>query len=617
MKENKSKTRLRMTAAIIVLIAAIIFVVLSSAENAPYLYGGGGRQAVGGEIAPMIPGEEYALTGTCDNSSIVGVALDFDSSGTGELTAGLDVNGQRAGTLHMDASEISSDTLTRFVFDGKTECSPDSTFILTLVYKGTDEEAPSIRTDDNTITAGYEVVWDAVSGTAAALMTGIAVAAAGIIIILTVVMKFYQPEQRFVILYAVTGICLLAVLPLYRSPDEYAQFARIIEICRGQFVSPGSTLAPEALSLNNAALASTTQRFIFDKADIPLGWQQLDYAFFPNTSYFFPTAFLPHAVMTFIVHLFTDRLIPLLYAARLGNFIGCGLVIWAAIRTIPYGKDIIAAVALFPMSLQGFISASADGFSFALFMLFTALILRARNDRHIFNAAEIVLMYIVTLLFSLSKTAYTPLCLLLFLIPRECFGKKRNYWLNVVLLGTLLVGINLLWVMHASSYPKLVDSVDTAAQINWILGNPREYAYVIFNTVIKNGPALIGQMFGSWLGWLNIGLPWYLMLIIGAAAVYIAVCDNNTKMKIGESVFVLLLCGITLIAAMSAVYLQFNNTANGIVEGFQGRYLIPLIVPAALAVKRTRKGYRDTGLAFAVIGIADAVCAGLVLLQTI
>ena len=124
-------------------------------------------------------------------------------------------------------------------------------------------------------------------------------------------------------------------------------------------------------------------------------------------------------------------------------------------------------------------------------------------------------------------------------------------------------------------------------------------------------------MLGVWLGWVNIGLPAYLMWIIGASAICIAFRDNNERLRIGESVFVIILCCITLLATMSAIYLQFNETANGIVIGYQGRYLLPLIVPAVLAVKRTKRGYTDNRLAFGIIGVADALCAALVLLQTI
>ena len=612
-----NKYRFRFITVIVLLVAAVAFAVVAAINQGPYIYGGGGSNSEVGTVQKMIPGREYVLKGNCENNSIVGVGIHFEKPGIGFLTAYLDVNGEIS-ELTIDASELNTGTLSGFVFQEGKKCLPEDTFLLKISYSGESENAPSICIgDDGTIGARYEVIWDSIRESTVSLITGILVALAGTLIIIAVMCRFQEAENRFIILYAITGLCLLAALPLYRSPDEYTQFARILEICRGQFVSPERTFAPETLSLGNAALASTSQRFIFDKADIILGWNDLDYAFFPNTSYFFPTAFMPHVILTSIVHLFTDRLIPILYAARLGNFIGCGITLWLAIRIMPYGKDLTTAVSLFPMSLQGFISASADGFSFALFILFLALILRAKNDRRRFSLGEIIVLYVVTLLFSLSKTAYTPLCLLLFLIPQECFGKKKDYWINVVLLGSLLLAINLVWVIHASGYPKLVETVDTAAQIDWILSNPGEYAYVIFNTLIKNGASLLVQMLGAWLGWLNIGLPWYLLCIIGCCTAYIAVSDSMEQFRVSESVLILVLCGVTLLAAMSAVYLQFNNTANGLVEGFQGRYLIPLTIPAVLAVKRTRRGYTDNRFVFAIIGITDVLCAALVLLQTI
>jgi len=53
------------------------------------------------------------------------------------------------------------------------------------------------------------------------------------------------------------------------------------------------------------------------------------------------------------------------------------------------------------------------------------------KEKRVMKKGQLVLMYAVTGFLCLCKVVYMPFCLFLFLIPKERFRNKKNYWLHV------------------------------------------------------------------------------------------------------------------------------------------------------------------------------------------
>lgn len=85
-----------------------------------------------------------------------------------------------------------------------------------------------------------------------------------------------------------------------------------------------------------------------------------------------------------------------------------------------------------------FNSYSADSLCIACMFLLLSLVMKwiYEKDRA-FTARDYAALYILAVFLSLSKLAYIPAVLMLFLLPKKKFKSKKNYWLNAAAAGTL------------------------------------------------------------------------------------------------------------------------------------------------------------------------------------
>lgn len=394
----------------------------------------------------------------------------------------------------------------------------------------------------------------------------------------------------------------LAAVPAFNSPDEYSHFLRSYEVSRGHMTSEGnggndlfsygrtfnSGLIPDFSSKDHVSLwdigGNINQRIDTGKTQ---------FYGFGNTALYAPTSYLPQAIGIRIADLFTDRPIVLAYGGRVANMLCFGLIFFLAIRFTPVGKNFIALLGLVPMNIQSANSMSADALALALTVAMIVFVLYMRyKEKRVMKKGQLVLMYAVTGFLCLCKVVYMPFCLFLFLIPKERFRKKKNYWLHVACAGTMILLLSFGWLAIASGY--LCESqpgVDTAAQLIGILKNPVAFILTFVRSLDAFGLAYLTEMVGSTLGWLNI--PVCSLLAVGYLVMMLLQVSRNNDMEgIRMDPFAkIMLAGISiLVFGLIFVTLYGQWTAYGYdkILGVQGRYFLPLLLPVVLALKPKR-----------------------------
>ena len=120
--------------------------------------------------------------------------------------------------------------------------------------------------------------------------------------------------------------------------------------------------------------------------------------------------------------------------------------------------------------------------------------------------------------------------------------------------------------------------------ITWILHHPLRYLVMCFRTVFIMSDTYFYTLIGSKLGWLNIGVP-QLPLILGFVMFLLAVNirdqesedfqpDRKTKGLIAA------LCTCSVMLTLLVMALNWTPLSNNYISGVQGRYFLPLLVPA-------------------------------------
>ena len=196
----------------------------------------------------------------------------------------------------------------------------------------------------------------------------------------------------------------------------------------------------------------------------------------------------------------------------------------------------------------------------------------------------------------LCKVVYMPFCLFLFLIPKERFRNKKNYWLHVACVGTMILLLSFGWLAIASGY--LCESqpgVDTAAQL---IGNPVAFILTFVRSLDAFGLAYLTEMVGSTLGCLNI--PVCSLLAVGYLVMMLLQVSRNNDMEgirmdpfakimlagISILVFGLIFVTLYLPVVLALKPKRFAEGTNGTPWGlFLGAWSIDLCVYATLFVQ--------------------------------
>src|ERR1019366_900475 len=139
-----------------------------------------------------------------------------------------------------------------------------------------------------------------------------------------------------------------------------------------------------------------------------------------------------------------------------------------------------------------------------------------------------------------------------------------------------------LWVKFGAQGkggPAIPGLIAPMRQLLFIFDYPWNYLHVLFRT-FRFGGWVYGMQFLAGIGWLDGFFPrgFYISF---AAVFFIAVWTTayRRREKIGRMIWTLAALFATFFAILLSFYLIFSPYTWPAVDGFQGRYLLPLIPP--------------------------------------
>lgn len=423
-----------------------------------------------------------------------------------------------------------------------------------------------------------------------------------------------QIHRLFVVCYLVMGIFQLVSVPMFTTPDEENHFLRAYQIAEGQLISQqnpdeeaqgvsgaGGEL-PAALKFGGGRYMADLKLYDLKQlARYEIDEEDTQFIRFGNTALYAPGTYLPQAAGIRIAELFTDRVLTLAYAGRICNWLVNGLLVALALRWLPAGKNLAFLLAMLPMSLQQFNSLSPDAFVFSLAMALTAFVLHMRFTRkEPMKARHYVMMYAMVFILCQCKVVYAPLCLLLFLIPKERFGGTKKYVLNIFGAGGLGLATCGSWLLISSRFlSEFQPGVDSPAQVSYILRSPADFLGAILKTFDTTGDGMLKSILGEKLGWLTITTSFTLLVVFAVLILIYVFLDNDIAGLPFRGYTRGVLLGTTALISLAicaSLYVQWTAYHSEVIKGIQGRYFLPLLLPALLAVKPPAKRVAAGGL---------------------
>ncbi|PWB72782.1 MAG: hypothetical protein C3F07_11035 [Anaerolineales bacterium] len=390
------------------------------------------------------------------------------------------------------------------------------------------------------------------------------------------------PANFFLIAGLLVGLFYCIVIPYGAGFDEERHLVRIYYMSKLEFMPnfPDPRIHEDVADLSYQRRLVQTPAFdMFERETFLRRFSTFDkYRYGQRTqSIYSPVIFLPQAMIGRLLWWKYD--FPILPTILLQKIAGLLIYIAGAyvmIRAAPYGKWILAAVALLPAAMYQASTLNADGFTAAVSFAFIGYVVATyvNEGGGIRPRSVWILAGLAVLLGTAKPGAIILLPLLLILIKHPLPSKK---WIAVLILGVLLsAAANIGWWAVASQGSVFsgegVQSV--SQQSSAILSDPLGFIEPLIQGMVLTFPDQVKgwiAAYGYWAG--TVPAPVYTFSLIFLAASLLA--EPRVKIHTGARLF---LIGMFLFCCISIYTIAFapNYVTGGVLAlAKHGRYYIP------------------------------------------
>lgn len=418
--------------------------------------------------------------------------------------------------------------------------------------------------------------------------------------------KSLNLEKKFIICYTIIGLFYLFFFPIGSLPDEYNHFYRSYEVSRGNLMSKKckvdngyyagcNTITDE---ITNAITNSNKYKNISDalkykyNKNSPKRWIT-----FTNISMYSFVCYIPQALGILIGRILHLPILIWAYLARLFNFIMFILLLYFSLKHIPYKKTTIFFISLLPITLQEVVSMAADCMAIGVSIAFVSYILFLKESDSKITYKQTLLILVFSLLLSMSKLVYLPVCIFSFILPSKKFKNQKSKFL---ILGFILIFVgllNLIWLKIASQFLLSIEgNANPNLQMNLILHKPWIFLIAIYNTFTQSFDYYVNSTLGSSLGLFDISISniYVKFNVIVLSLLILFDKINNKKNQLNYFSLFISICVILLIS--TSLYLDWTSVGSNIIDGIQGRYFIPILFIISMGLSTNLFKIKDNNI---------------------
>ncbi len=387
--------------------------------------------------------------------------------------------------------------------------------------------------------------------------------------ILTINKILERPEVIFVILAFIFGSIFIFKTPPFEVPDEPHHLLRTCEVAEFIFYSKTPV---QYTDYDKYFLNIDKSSYIKENSDNKYNCMQREKTQFHAASRNSAIMYIVPALGIKIGSLFTQDGNILFYLGRFFNLFLYIFLSAVAIRITPILKYPFMYIALLPMALFQGMSYSADSFNNAFAFFFLALIFNFVFLKNEITKKDFIILSILSCICAMCKGLVFYLFLLL-LLPT--FSKEFRFkkYLYIVILILVSFFICQYWIAINSNnlnskYPVINDFL-------YIFKYPMVVFQKICITSLLNIVNYFKQTIGV-LGWLHIFLrPDVYVLGFMSFISMIIFIKEKISFKFRITALLIILASYFIIQYTLLIY--WSNPNAQIINGFQGRYLIPML----------------------------------------
>ena len=413
--------------------------------------------------------------------------------------------------------------------------------------------------------------------------------------------KDIKEEKIFLSIVPLVCLFFLITMPTFKNHDEYYHWLRAYEISEGNLVTPikegtqGSNMPNAVSEIFPDDWVSMDYSTVKEKLKVKIEKDEQGILNSETAAVYSFVQYIPQAMGILLGRLITNNAYLITYAGRIANMIVAIILLYFAIKLIPFGKKLLLIPTMIPIAIEGFTSLSPDATTISISFLFIAYILHLSfgKNKEIKSKEKLILL-LLSIIIALCKIVYIPLVGLILIIPKERFKNKSNKYkiIDFCIIAGIAVTLNLIWLKFASRYLANFREGDSSIQILLAIKNPVKYIQTLLYTINLNGNNYLLSLFGSDLGWGEL-IKLYSIVPYSILAIYIFTViideDLKNKLKAYQLVWIILIILAIILLVFTSLYVQWTTIGNEYIAGVQGRYFLPILPLIMLVLGSTIK----------------------------
>lgn len=403
-------------------------------------------------------------------------------------------------------------------------------------------------------------------------------------------------EYLYIIIAVVVGTIYFILIPLGQAPDEYTHIETAYDVANVVLgYEHGTDIEMRNCDLEDTIITNDYTREIYD---IYMDRLLHDHNISDTGSGMFGDTplstnrylYYPAALGMIIGRLLKLGTIPMMFIGAVFNYIVYVIVAFYSIKKIPFGKTMILLFSILPITMQQVTSYSYDSGILTLSVLIFAMAIRVAYAENL-QKRDFIILAIASILIAPVKNGAYFFIILLNLLPLARFRKtnKKRFRLILGIMGisTLMLIFPIVRNMINSAnggtlmngYVSWAD--EPGYTVSYLLGNPTALVEICWNTLIDNFSYYIYTMIGGSLGWLNIDIPWWIIIALIACLFITAMKKENEAFDLKPWIRCLfaIIALYSIACTAAAMLLDWTPISYKEILGIQGRYFLPVLMP--------------------------------------
>lgn len=435
-----------------------------------------------------------------------------------------------------------------------------------------------------------------------------------VLIIFHIINSEKMPIEK-VFLYVAPMFCILMLIaiPIGNAHDEFVHYEREYGITEGQLVINNNVKIPRAIvqlfKVNEKTTASEVQTYLssFANSKIQIDNNDKVSVNIYTDAVYHPIQFTNTVIGILFAKLFTNNALGIAYVGRIFNVIISIIILYYAIKKIPFAKNIVFLCSIIPISIECFSTLSSDGLTIAICYLFISYILKLAFDKDIIliRYKEVTRITLLATIIACCKIVYLPLIFLILIIPKEKYINKKDKIIKTLVVILIPMAINIIWLVTSMSILETRNGQPTE-QIKNALHNPIGFLQMILYTIYNNIDRYILTGFGDKLEQTETVKITLVSIILFIISIFMTIADNTIKDRFSKKQkrIIRIILFIIVVLIFCSLYVQWTTKKSVEIQGIQGRYFLPIfpLIVMLLGDIKVKSEYSEKNMANIIAG---------------